>query len=122
MDRLERFYKIDHLLQANRVVSLRTLQEELEVSPATLKRDLEYMRSRFNAPIIWDRAARGYRFGEPRKHGPRYQLPGLWFNASEAHALLTMQHLLENIEPGLIGQQVKPLQDRAKPGSDHSFC
>ena len=47
MDRLERFYKIDHLLQASKVVPLHSLQEELEVSPATLKRDLEYMRSRF---------------------------------------------------------------------------
>jgi predicted DNA-binding transcriptional regulator YafY len=62
MDRLERFYKIDHLLQARKVVPLHSLQEELEVSPATLKRDLEYMRSRFNAPIIWDRVACGYRF------------------------------------------------------------
>jgi predicted DNA-binding transcriptional regulator YafY len=122
MDRLERFYKIDHLLRADGVVSLRSLQEKLEVSRATLKRDLEYMRSRFNAPIIWDREARGYRF-EPTRYGPRYQLPGLWFNASEAHALLTMQRLLENIEPGLIGKQIKPLQDRLQAvlgGTDHS--
>lgn len=123
MDRLERFYRIEHLLQDNKVVPFYSLQEELEVSPATLKRDIEYMRSRFNAPIIWDRAARGYRFEESRKYGPRYQLPGLWFNASEAHALLTMQRLLENIEPGLIGQQVKPLQNRLRAvlgSTDHS--
>ena len=63
------------------------------MSRASVKRDLEYMRSRFNAPIEYDREANGYRFGKPRS-GPRYELPGLWFNAAEAHALLTMLQLL----------------------------
>ena len=123
MDRLERFYKIDQLLQAHGIVSFRDLIDELGISHATLKRDLEYMRSRLNAPIEWDRTERGYRFGHQSKHGPRYELPGLWFNASEAHALLTMQHLLANIEPGLLGQHIKPLQHRLQEilgRTDHS--
>ena len=57
--------------------------------------DLGYMRERLNAPIEYDRDANGYRFGKPAA-GPRYGLPGLWFSADEIHALLTMQHLLEN--------------------------
>lgn len=125
MDRLERFYKIDHLLQGGKVVPFNDLLGELQVHASTLKRDLEYMRSRFNAPIEWDHVARGYRFGEQSKYGPRYQLPGLWFNASEAHALLTMQHLLANIEPGLLEQQVKPLQRRLRAmlgSTDHSVA
>lgn len=112
MDRLERFYKIDHLLRSNTIVSFQILEEELGVSRATLKRDLEYMRNRFNAPIEWDRVTRGYRFGDEPKYGQRYELPGLWLNASEAHALLTMQYLLKNIEPGILGRQVRPLQVR----------
>lgn len=112
MDRMERFYKINYLLQDGKAVPFRKLMEELQVSPSTIKRDLEYMQTRFHAPIKWDRSARGYRFFEQKGPGPRYQLPGLWFNASEAHSLLTMQHLLENIEPGLLGQQLKPLQSR----------
>ncbi len=123
MDRLERFYKIDHLLHNNTVVSFQTLKEQLCVSSATLKRDLEYMRDRFNAPIEWDRVTRGYRFGNESKYGQRYELPGLWFNASEAHALLTMQHLLQNIEPGILGRQVRPLQTRLQKllgSADHS--
>ena len=35
-----------------------------------MKRDLDYMRERFNAPIEYDREANGYRFGAPRT-GPR---------------------------------------------------
>lgn len=111
MDRLERFYKIDQLLKSRGAVSFAELQNALGVSRASLKRDLEYMRSRFNAPIEYDRAANGYRFGKPRS-GPRYELPGLWFSADEAHALLTMQTLLAELQPGLLEAHVKPLQER----------
>lgn len=114
MDRTERFYKIDQMIHDLGVVTFRQLQEALEVSRATLKRDLEYMRSRFNAPIVWDRDRGGYRFEQPdTDHGPSYALPGLWFNASEAHALLTMQQLLANIDPGgLLAPHVRPLLAR----------
>jgi len=63
MERLERFYKIDRLLKERTSVPFEALQEALEVSPATLKRDLDYMRARFNAPIEWDRGTRGFRSG-----------------------------------------------------------
>ena len=53
MDRTERFYKIDQLLRANRVVPVKRFLDELEISLATFKRDIEYMRSRFHAPIKW---------------------------------------------------------------------
>jgi predicted DNA-binding transcriptional regulator YafY len=108
MDRTERFYKIERLLNGRRVVPLRRFLDELEVSRATFKRDIEYLRSRFNAPIEWDREAGGYRLQE----GARFELPGLWFNASEAHALLVMRHLLANLEPGLLGEQMQPLMER----------
>src|SRR5690606_27467255 len=72
-----------------------------------------YMRERFNAPIDYDREANGYRFGEPRL-GPRYELPGLWFSAEEAHALLSMQAVLANLQPGLLGPRLKALQDRLR--------
>ncbi len=111
MDRLERFYKIDQLLKDRKVVSFAVFKKELGMSPASLKRDLEYMRERFNAPIEYDRAANGYRFGKPRS-GPRYELPGLWFSSGEAYALLTMQALLAELQPGLLESHVGPLQAR----------
>ncbi|MFL6571775.1 MAG: helix-turn-helix transcriptional regulator [Burkholderiales bacterium] len=89
------------------------LRASLGVSAATVKRDIEYMRSRFNAPIEYDREANGYRFGEPRP-GPRYELPGLWFSADEAYALLTMHTLLAELQPGLLEPHIKPLQDRVR--------
>jgi len=111
MERLERFYKIDRLLKERKSVSFEALQDALEVSPATLKRDLEYMRERFNAPIEWDRQSRGYCFGKART-GQRYELPGLWFTAEEAYALLTMQSLLANLQPGLLEPHIKAMKER----------
>lgn len=114
MDRTERFYKIDQLIRARGVVSFDTLLAELEVSRATLKRDLQYLRDRLSLPIVHDRDAGGYRRLPAPTQGQRtVELPGLWFSAQEIHALLTMQHLLANLDKGgLLGPHVTPLMDR----------
>jgi predicted DNA-binding transcriptional regulator YafY len=113
MDRTERFYKIDQLLSERRVVPFAVLAEKLGVSRATIKRDLEYLRNRLNAPIIWDRELGGYRFEHADRGAGQYELPGLWFNASEIHALLTMQQLLVNLDAGgLLGPHIQPLLAR----------
>ncbi len=113
MDRLERFYKIDQLLKERKVVPFAAFMQELGMSRASVKRDLEYMRSRFNAPIEYDAEANGYKFGKPRS-GPRYELPGLWFSADEAYALLSMHSLLSELQPGLLEPHVAPLQARLR--------
>lgn len=112
MNATERLYKIDHLLRSRKVVPLAAFLEELSVSRATFKRDLEVMRDRMNAPIVFDRERGGYRFDEEPRAGPKYELPGLWFTPEEALALLTMYQLLENVSPALLGGHVKPLLAR----------
>jgi predicted DNA-binding transcriptional regulator YafY len=113
MDRTERFYRIDQLLQERRIVSRREFLEALEVSLATFKRDLECMRERLNAPVEWDADAGGYRYAEAPRRGPRFALPGLWFNEGEAFALVTMEHLLASLDHGgLIGPHIAPLRAR----------
>ncbi len=120
MDRTERFYRIDQLLNEQRCLSFEAIQEALGVSRATLRRDLQYLRDRLNAPIIYDRLGGGYRFTQDAASlsaasavsGPKYELPGLWFNASEIYALLMMQQLLNTVQPGLLGPHIAPLQSR----------
>jgi predicted DNA-binding transcriptional regulator YafY len=111
VDRTERFYRIQQLLKQHRAVPVRRFLTDLEISLATFKRDLEYMRSRLNIPIVWDRERAGYRFEEAAALS---ELPGLWFSEAEVYALLTMQGLLEGLEPGLLGPHVAPLLDRLK--------
>src|SRR5256714_2858296 len=123
MDRSERFYKIDHLIRERGVVPVNDFLRELEVSLATFKRDIEYMRSRHYAPITWDREKGGYRFESQDPAAPKYELPGLWFSPREAQALLTMEHLLESLEPSILGAHVKPLKARLSAllsAGDHS--
>lgn len=107
----QRIYQIHQMLENRRFVRKEELLERLEVSWATLKRDLTVMRDEFNAPILYDRELGGYRFDtEEKRLGPQYELPGLWFSAEEIHALLTMQHLLSNLDTGgLLGPHIQPL-------------
>jgi predicted DNA-binding transcriptional regulator YafY len=123
MDRTERFYRIDRLLRASPVTPFVKLQEALGVSRAQLKRDLAYMRERFNAPIDYDRDANGYKFGRPLA-GPRYELPGLWFSAEDTLALLTMYQVLKGLDSEVLGQQVAPFLERLRAilgSGDHSW-
>ena len=118
MDRTERFYKIELLLRARGCVSFASLKAELQVSPATLKRDLQYLRDRLNAPIVYDPLENGYRFSaSPSAKGahaaPRHELPGLWFSEAEIHALLTMHQLLAGLDDdGVLARHLQPLIER----------
>ena len=114
MDRSERFQKIIRLLKDRRVVSRDAFLEALEVSRATFKRDLEYLRDRMAAPILWDPDAGGYRLATANGEPQNYELPGLWLNAGELYALLAMEQLLAELQPGLLGPHVRPLRDRIR--------
>jgi len=111
MDRFDRIFELNRILQnARHPVSRRRLEEELECSRATIKRIIEDMRLYLNAPIVYDRERNGYCYDQ--SEGAMYELPGLWFNASELHALLTVQQLLADVQPGLLDPMLKPLQKR----------
>ena len=108
-----RLYRIEALIRQHGHVSFATLMGELEVSPATLKRDLEFLRSRMGAPIEYDAQLRGYRFGIGYHGQLRHELPGLWFDESELHALLTAQQVLAALDTGgLLSRHLQPLLDR----------
>ena len=112
MDRTERFYRIDQLLNDLRSVPMAKLIEALGTSRATVKRDLEYMRDRLNAPVVWDARLRGYRFDRTLPDANKYALPGLWFNDQEIYALLTVHQLLSSLGNGLLTPHVDPLLAR----------
>ena len=119
MDRTERFHLIDQMLCNSRSVNRQRFLETLEVSAATFKRDLEYMRDRLGAPIVWDRDLNGYRYSQQDSTQGTFQLPGLWFNTAEIQALLMMNAWLENLQPGILSQHIKPLQARIRGLLDH---
>lgn len=112
MNRTERFYRIERILHERRVVPIELFLQELEISRATFKRDMEYLRERLHAPIVWDRDAGGYRFESLLAEEPAHELPGLWFSAAELYALLASEQLLADLDPGILAHQIAPLRLR----------
>jgi predicted DNA-binding transcriptional regulator YafY len=114
MDRSERFYRIQQMLLHRRYVRTQEFLDELEVSRATFKRDLEYLRDRFRAPIVYDNDHEAYRFDDKVEDSAVWQLPGLWFTADELRALITMDRLLADLEPGVLSELIGPFRKRLK--------
>jgi len=115
MDRTERFYKIEMLIRSRGAVPFTDLMDELGVSRATLKRDLEYLRERLDAPIVYDRFANGYSMRPDARDARqvRHELPGVWFSEREIHALLTMHQLIQGLdEGGVLARHLQPLLDK----------
>ena len=112
MTKTARVYKIEMLIRNHGHVSFQALLDELEISPATLKRDLDYLKDQLGAPIEYDRFLNGYRFGEEYR-GQKHELPGLWFSERELYSLLMANQLLSEIDSeGVISRHMQPLLER----------
>lgn len=114
MAQTDRLYQLKNWLDSGRCLGRDFLLAKLEVSYSTLKRDLELLRNRLNAPVVFDPVQRGWRLDTSSQPvGTQYELPGLWRSAEEIHALLTMQHLLANLDAGgLLVPHIEPLVKR----------
>jgi predicted DNA-binding transcriptional regulator YafY len=107
----DRIYHIHHTLAHRRTpIPLRQLADQLEVSEATVKRDVEKLRD-MGAPIPPGNLVGGYHYDDD---SPAFELPGLWFNQSELYALLATEQLLEAVQPGLLHPQLDRLKGRVR--------
>jgi len=79
---LGRILTIHERLGNGRQACATTLAAELEVSPRTIKRDIEFMRDTFGAPIVWEPSTATYFYEKPCDI-----LPLLRLTADEALAL-----------------------------------
>lgn len=109
MSEVVRLYRYKSLLSSRSAVSANELMAILEVSRATLKRDIAKLRDQLHVPIEFNRELGGYTLAQGDADS---ELPGLWFSQQEILALVTIQQLLEQLEPGLLGAKLRPLQDR----------
>ncbi len=112
MRKADRIYKLENLLKNRKFISRKELESVLEVSRATLTRDIEFLRSQLNAPLVYDPELMGYRLEKSNDLGEIHELPGMWFNETEIHALLSIESLLESIQPGLLAPHIAPLKQR----------
>lgn len=109
MSEVVRLYQYKGMLSGRRAMSAEDIMAKLEISRATFKRDLAKLRDQLHVPIEFDRDRGGYYLAGGHTDS---ELPGMWFSQQEILALVTMQHLLSQLEPGLLGTKLKPLQER----------
>ena len=109
MSEIDRIYRYSELLKQLRLVSRERFMSEFGISKATFKRDLAKLRDRLGTPVVFDPDLGGYRLEQP---DDKSELPGLWFTHEEMLALLTIQTMIEQLEPSLLGPKLKPLQKR----------
>src|SRR3990170_3263579 len=106
MERFHRYYSLHRILSSRRLpVPRAAIERELECSRATVNRIIDDLRG-YGAPIEYLREQNGYRYTP----GVAFELPGIWFNASELYALLAAQKLLAEAEPGLLEDTLAPLR------------
>ncbi|HUX62746.1 helix-turn-helix transcriptional regulator [Sulfuricella sp.] len=110
MSKLDDLYRLHRLLDGRRTaISRQALLDELEISRSKLTRLIADLRDRVGAPLVFDQERGGYRFNTA---DGRHHLPGLWFTGEELHALVSLDHLLQTLQPGLLDQLLAPIRAR----------
>lgn len=110
MSKLDEIYRLHRLLDGRRTgISRAVLIGEHGFARSTLARLIADLRDKLGAPLVHDPDRGGYRYDTA---DGRHLMPGLWFTADELLALVTLKHLLANLEPGLLDDHLRPLQSR----------
>lgn len=113
MSQTERLDRIKKRLDAGQCLRRQDVLDEFEISPATLKRDIAYLRDRHHMPVRYDRERAGWLLDyRARTGGVPYEL-GVTLREDEIHAALAMQQLLAGLEPGgMLAARLAPLRHR----------
>ena len=99
MSRDERLHIMMSVLRSRGAFTRDEMLAELEISHPTFKRDLEFLRSRYQAEIDYDASEGIYRLATAdqlrgrAKQGSKVELAGLWFSQQE------LQHKGGNVSP-----------------------
>lgn len=109
MAQTDRIYQYKSMFRRKRQLTKEEILDELEISEATFKRDLDKMRDFYNYDIVYDRFDNVYKLVNDQD---TYELPGLVFSQKELLALLTIQNMITELEPSLLGPKLHPLKDR----------
>lgn len=108
MKLFERIFKLHRLLRQSRYpVKWQRILDELKCSNSTARRVMKELRESLGAPIEVTEDPQGYRYTDDT-----YELPGLWFSATELQSLFMLHLLLQTFEPGLLGNVLSPFLRR----------
>lgn len=89
---LERLMQICAEIQKGRYPTKARLAETLQLSPRTIQRDLEALRSRFDAPLEFDRERNGFYFADPL-----WRMPKITLTEGELINFFTAERILRRL-------------------------
>ncbi len=107
-DRIHELLGIFH--SRSSAVRIDDLAGQLECSIPTVKRYISKLRNEYGAPLRYDFKYQGYILDKTDNES--IQFPGLWFNVSELHSLLTIHELIDKLDPGFLKTELLPLRTR----------
>lgn len=84
-----------------------TLGAELEVSPKTIQRDIQFLRDEQDAPIDYDNLRRGYYYTEDN-----FALPGLQISESDLFAICIAERALSQYDGTPLHDRLASIFDR----------
>lgn len=85
---MERILTIHSLASVGKCPTVKKLSRRFEVTPRTIERDLEFMRDRLRAPLVYNRSTMTYSYSEP------FELPSLRLTEGEMIVLYLGERLL----------------------------
>lgn len=98
----ERMKKIFGLLQDGKYPNCSTLAAEFEVSAKTVKRDIDFMRDRWELPMAYDERRFGYYFAKPVD-----RFPGVPVTEKELFALCVANKAIEQYQGTALQQPLE---------------
>jgi proteasome accessory factor C len=112
MDKFDRIFQLHAILASRKTpIALEDLTARLECSKSTLYRAIGVLKDRLHAPVEFDAEVGGFRYAVATGVNA-FELPGLWFTATELQALAVMQRLLKDAGGGLLTEHLGPLSKR----------
>ena len=104
---LERLAWFHQQVKDDRYPNAARLSAHFEISIKTAQRDICFLRDRFDAPLEYEPARRGYYYTSQL-----YEMPCLPASQEEVLCLLLARRLLETVASGFISRELSRLEER----------
>lgn len=110
-----------HLKQARYPLTKKQLEEKLECSTASIERYIAELRDTYSLNVEYVREYKGYQLARDEEN--EIELPSHLFTTEEINALLLIDQIINNLEPGFLENDTQALKEhlskiRLKFGTD----
>lgn len=103
----ERYYWFHNRIKKGYFPNAKTLAENFEISQKQAQRDIEFIKDRLGAPLIYDNRRKGYLY-----ENQAFELPPIWISDNEVVALSLATKLSAAIPDKLLKQSIQNLLNK----------